>query len=155
MKVASDNSKTVENTLLPQRSQFTVFHVLWLSFVFICAYLAGRKLAIYWGKAGWVVGALVGVACGFLLFHAFWLLATLYQRFRPLRPPCRQGRCRSNDYEIRVIAKEGSWESESKCKCGDMYVRRGNRFMLLRADGSTHPYMLRRRFHNWETDKLA
>jgi hypothetical protein len=99
------------------------------------------------------VGGLVGVVFGFLLLYALGLLADFYCRFRPLRPTCRQGKCHSEDYEVKVVAKEGSWESENRCKCGDTYVRRENRFMLLRPDGSTEPYMLRKPFHNWEPDK--
>ena len=143
----------MKNNSLPQRPQITLFHVLWLTFIFICASFAGRQLTVYWGKPGWVAGGLIGIACGFLLLYSLWLLADLYYRFRPLRPGCRHGKCQSKDYEIRVVANEGSWESESRCRCGDTYVRRGNRFMLLLPDGSAQPYMLRKPFHNWETDK--
>jgi hypothetical protein len=143
----------VKNNSPPQRPQITVFHVLWLTFITVCAFIAGRKLAFYWGKAGWAVGGLVGIACGFLLVYALWLLADFYHRFRPLRPTCRHGKCHSEDYKIKVVAKEGSWESENQCKCGDTYVRRENRFMLLQPDGSTQPHMLRKPFHDWEPDK--
>jgi len=145
----------VKNNSPPQRPQITVFHVLWLTFIAICAFFAGRNLAVYWGKAGWVVGGLVGIVCGFLLLYALRLLVGFYHRFRPLRPTCRHGKCHSEDYAIKVVAKEGSWESENRCKCGDTFVRRGNRFMLLRSDGSTQPYMLRKPFHNWESDEYV
>ena len=114
-----DNIYVVKNNPPPQRQQITSFHVLEFSFVGICGGFAGLKLAAYWGEAGWLVGVLVGVTCGFLLLRALWLLAGLYHRFRPLRPPCRQGPCHSDDYELRVVAKERSWEAENKCKWGD------------------------------------
>jgi hypothetical protein len=145
----------VENNPPPQRPQFTVFHVLWLTFIAICSFFAGQKLSFYWGKVGWAVGVLLGIACGFLLIYGLWLLADFYYRFRPLRPICRHGKCHSDDYEIKVVAREGCWESENRCKCGDTYVKRENQFMLLRPDGSTHSYMLRKPFHNWEPDKPA
>jgi hypothetical protein len=143
----------VENNPPPQSPQITLFHVLWLTFIAICGFFAGRKLAFYWGKAGWAAGALLAIGCGFLLLYGLLLLANFYYRFRPLRPICRHGNCHSDDYEIKVAAKEGSWESENQCKCGDTYVRRGNRFMLLRPDGSMQPYMSRKPFHNWEPDR--
>jgi hypothetical protein len=144
--------KSVKNNPPPQRLQITLFHVLWLSFIFTCAFFAGRTLAVYWGKWGWVAGGLIGITCVFLLLYALWLLAELYYRFRPLRPTCRRGKCQADEYEIKVVVKEGSWESENRCKCGDTYVRRGKRSMLLGPDGSTQPYMLRRPYHNWEPD---
>ncbi len=132
--------------------QITLFQVLWLFFVFTCAFFAGRNLAHNWGKLGWLVGALIGIGIGYLLLYALGLLDHFYHRLRPLRPSCRQGRCSSADYEISVSKKEARWESEYRCKCGDTYIRRENRFMILSPDGSTQPYMLRKPFHNWEPD---
>jgi hypothetical protein len=143
----------MKNDFPPKGPQITAFDVLWLTFISTCAFFGGRKLAVYWGKVGWVVGGLVGIVCGFLFLYALWLLADFYHRFRPLRPMCQHEKCRSQDYEIKIVAKEGSWESENRCKCADTYVRRGNRFMLLRPDGSTQPYMLRKPFRDWEPDK--
>ena len=148
-----DNTETVKKDSPPQRVQITAFHVLWLVFIATCAFFAGRKLAVFWGRAGWVVGGLVGIAGGLLLLYALWLLADFYYRFRPLRPTCRHGKCHSEDYEIKLVVKEGSWETENRCKCGDTYLRRGNRFMLLRPDGSAQPYMLRNPLQNWQPDK--
>jgi hypothetical protein len=117
-----------------------------------CALLAGRKLAVYWGKAGWGAGGVIGILRGVFLFYAVVLVDYLYHRFRPLRPTCRQGKCRSNDYGIKIVVKGASSESENRCKCGDIYVRRENRFMLVQPDGSTKPYLARKPFHNWEPD---
>jgi hypothetical protein len=151
--IACDNTPNVRTNSPPQSLQPTVFHLLWLTFVVICAFFVGRNLAAYWGKAGWAVGGLVGIACGFLLLYSLWLLAGFYHRFRPLRPTCRRGRCHSEDYKMKVVVKESSWESENQCKCGDTYVKRGNRFMLLQPDGSTKAYMLRKPCHDWEADR--
>jgi hypothetical protein len=140
----------VKNNSPPQRPQITVFHLFWVSFVIACGLFASRKLALHWGKVGWLVGGLIGILSGVLLLYSLWLLAEFYYRFRPLRPTCRNGKCRSDEYEINVVAKEGLWESENRCKCGDTYLRSGSRFMLLLPDGSTQPYMLRKPFHNWE-----
>lgn len=143
----------MKNNSPPQRSQITLFHVLWLIFVAMCSRFAGRKLVVYWGNAGWVVGVLVGIACGFLLIYVLWLLSSFYYRFRPLRPTCRQGKCHPEDYEIRPVLNDGFLESENRCKCGDTYVRRGNRFLFRRPDGSMQPYMVRKPFQDWEPDK--
>ena len=142
----------MKNNTSSQRPQITVFELLGVSFICICAISAARKLAVYWGRAGWIAGGLVGIACGFLFIYALWLLSDVYHRFRPLRPTCQQGKCHSADYQINVVVKEGSWEAENRCNCGDTYLRRGNRFMLRRPDGSTQPYMLRNPFRNWEPD---
>lgn len=142
----------MKNNSPPRRPRITVFHLLWVSFVIACGLLAGRKLAL-WGKVGWLAGGLTGILSGVLPLYSLWLLAEFYCRFRPPRPTCRNEKCRSDDYEINVVAKEGSWGSENRCKCGDTYLRSGSRFMLLLPDGSAQPYRLRKPFHNWEPDE--
>jgi hypothetical protein len=72
------DKETVKSNPPTHRPQVTLFHLLWLSFVFFCAFYAGRKLAIHWSKAGWVAGGLIGVLSGFLLLYVLWLLSELY-----------------------------------------------------------------------------
>ena len=62
--------------------QITFFQVLWLFFVFTCAFVSGRNLAHQWGKLGWPAGALVGIASGYLLLYGLG-----HHEVRSAQPP--------------------------------------------------------------------
>jgi hypothetical protein len=133
--------------------RLTLFHVLWFYIVCLCGFWAGRLFSQQWGTLGWLAGVPAGLVSGYFAFHALRWLVDFYYWIRPLRPKCSKGMCRSEDYAVKVTKKEGNWETEFRCKCGETYLTKGNRFMILLPDRTTQPYMLRKPFHNWEPDK--
>ena len=99
-----------------------------------------------------------GIGATILTFATCWkLIDTLYRLF-PLRPPCKRGQCKSNDYhwDDEDFQRYLKNPKESKgtiyvCKCGDKYLRQKRFFYELLPDGKTKPYMMHppcwRRWH--------
>jgi hypothetical protein len=98
-------------------------------------------------KIGAVLLALAGAGLG------FWLALRLMEGLRklidgwyhvfPLRPPCRNGNCGSDDYQWDAAASGPLKGDVFICKCGDRYLRKARCFDLLTPDGTREPYMRR------------
>lgn len=111
--------------------------VTWMASGVVLCSLLGRK----WGGAGCVLGFLTGISGAFLLT---WLLLASRNLLLMPFPKCRRGKCQSyRDY----VWKRGTifgWETGGRyryrCKCGDEYLRDGNRFQQVMSDGTTVSY---------------
>jgi hypothetical protein len=129
--------------------------MLWLDLFLTCG-LAAYLLA---SDYHWSVRA-TAAAIGFLVPMATALGAeTLYRRWVPFPPPCRRGKCkRIEDYKLIDLPGEAG-KFADQCRCGDMYVYsdvhwgRYSRVAILLPDGSTEPYLIRRRFGRWRPDQ--
>ena len=66
----------------------------------------------------------------------------------PERPICRNGKCKTNDYELHRVEDKFEWF----CNCGNQYRKSGRRFYEVRRDGSLAPYMVWSIFRGWFPD---
>jgi len=106
-----------------------------------CGVVLSSRFGKAWGTSGYVFGFLAGFSAAFLLT---WLILVTRNLLLMPFPECRRGKCRTfRDY----VWKRGTiygWEKGGifryRCKCGDEYVRDGDRFMEVLSDGTTRPY---------------
>lgn len=69
-------------------------------------------------------------------------------------PKCKNGICGPRDYE-GVPVRPGDAGIPFKCKCGQRYLLKRNRFMLLGDDGQATPYKIKRQFYSRWTDDVV
>lgn len=111
----------------------------------IASYFAGSS----GNSALWVLGFLVGAVLAMGALAAVARLGLFYYSYRPIRPMCKNGKCRCDDYTL----EPRDHLTLATCKCGTRYVTDGLRFMELRDDGSRRPFMKRRTWLcPWEPD---
>lgn len=105
----------------------------------------GAILSILFGRASGVFGYMIGFLAGFSgAFLLTWvILVTLNVLLKPW-PECRSGQCRTFRGYVWKRNSIYGWEKGGifryRCKCGDEYVRDGNRFLQVLSDGTTRPY---------------
>jgi len=110
----------------------------------------GYFLSLKYGAAGWLVGVVpVGAAWAWFIFGAFRATFTEIRHSLNRRPVCRQGNCRSKDY---VMIKATREKAVFRCRCGDLYASKDNRFSRILQDGSLVPYMLQDASRHWKAD---
>jgi hypothetical protein len=130
---------------------FNIFDVLF--FVFNCAigYFVGRYFGGRYGTIGWILGVPLGFGLGIAALKALGSPFGIWYKCRPLRPPCRNGKCKAGDYQLLRATTDGS---VFQCQCGDKYFRLGRtgRFLEILPDGSLRPYMRRTPFGKWQPD---
>ena len=103
---------------------------------------------------GYGLGFLVGDVAGlFLLWSLVRWRTKLFLSF----PPCRRGKCLQfeRDYTYRQGTLSGwiDWgKYHYRCRCGDQYLRKGNRFMEVAPDGSLKPYKKLNDARKWVDD---
>ncbi len=110
-----------------------------------CSFLLGARFGILGYMAGVVIGptAIVG---------AYYLLSGLSKFFWfgvPIIPTCRICNTKSDDYEaVRVPQIHVAW----KCKCGELFHKRGRRFYRSNATGDLSPHLKWVPFLGWVSD---
>ena len=109
-----------------------------------------------WGRIGFLLFSILGAVIGCAI--AYVLLMRRLRLFFPL-PFCRHGKCQvfGRDYVWRLGTLFG-YETKGtycyKCACGDVYIRKGTRFMELLPDGTRRPYKRLVSFRQWADDSL-
>lgn len=110
---------------------------VWIACGVILSSLLGRA----WGIFGYAVGFLAGFSGAFLL--TWLILVTLSVLLKPW-PECQRGKCRTFRGYVWKRGSIYGWEKGGifryRCKCGDEYVRKGDRFLQVLSDGTMHPY---------------
>jgi hypothetical protein len=129
--------------------EMLVFIVLSLALLAVGRFLSGR-----WGTAGWLVGVLpVGI---FWTYVAYGIVRGTFLEVRHSlspRPICRQGRCKTTAY---VLVSASSEKALFRCRCGDLYLSKANRFSQIMPDNSLKPYMVRDSSSpGWKADEEA
>jgi hypothetical protein len=126
-----------------------VFELLSFLFNLICAVILAAILEKSWGNWGLVLGSVLGFSAGIAFIYSFSFISKLFHMFRPLRPECKTGRCSAKDYKLLEVYSDGGLFG---CRCGDRYLRKGEKFLELSADGIARPYMKRGSFGKWIID---
>ena len=107
---------------------------------------AGVGAAMAWHSGGSVpVGLAIGGAVGLSPFLLLGIGYAVLMVIAPDRPPCSCGSCVSGDYVFvdMTIGPNGRPTAFSyRCPaCGTSYLQRDGRYLRIRSDGSTEPYM--------------
>lgn len=139
-----------------------------MTLIELLVFLAGVFVAVSVGipvarrtQSVWL-GIGSGLGATVCLYASCWGLSVLLYRVFPLRPVCRRGRCKSEDYvwdreDFRRFLsnpKASRHKTVFVCKCGDKYLRYGRRFSELTSDGEVRPYMVHPRFwRRWRPDE--
>jgi MFS family permease len=103
-------------------------------------YFCGKWLGFHCGVVGWILGFLVAIILGGAGLVIMRKLLVLWHKWRPFRPPCKNGKCSNDDYEFVEFSEDGVI---LRCRCGLKYSHKGRYFMEILDDGSTRPYMKR------------
>lgn len=88
-----------------------------------------------------------------LIFAVLVVSLVMLRRYagKALFPKCKNGTCGPRDYE-GVPVRPGDAGLTFKCKCGQRYLRKRNRFLILGEDGQAIPYKIKRHFYSLWTD---
>ena len=124
----------------------TLIEVLFFVWNCVVATLVGTAVADRFGLMWGVIAALVGF---FLTFAAVQCAAAMIHVVRPLRPRCKNGRCKASNYSYVETTSDGD---VFQCRCGDRYLQAGSTFRILQSDGSKLNYQTRGTFGSWRPD---
>lgn len=115
-----------------------------MCFFFSCVIgvLFGWWLGCYIGGWAWIIG----ITGGILLFGGIRYILCLFYKWRPMRPICRLGKCKADDYDYIKTTEGGV---VFICKCGGFYILTKGEFREILPNGTTMPYMKRNRFGQW------
>lgn len=133
----------------------TLFEAIYFLVILLCGGIGAAAFGRQWGWLFGIPGFILGLVAGFLFFKLLGLLSRAWGVWKPLRPPCERGRCRSGDYEFVRVEERGA---VFKCRCGDEYLNPDwlplttRRFMRLLPDGSVRPYMKARPLCRWRKE---
>ena len=106
--------------------------VFWL----FCGKTLAKFLGEKWGGLGYLIGFLFGIIVASIVTQVvIYFYVKLFMTF----PTCRKGRCSClGDYRSGSKGRFSGWDGGGlylyRCRCGDMYIRDGNRFT------EWHPY---------------
>jgi hypothetical protein len=115
-----------------------------------CVYFVGKSLALNFGVLGWIIGVFVGGNIPILMRQG---LVLFLDKYFPSRPPCKNGTCHAQDYEIvEYRCEDDSSVLVFRCKCGTKYAQSFPYFMELLEDDTPKPYM-KKTWGKWKPDK--
>ncbi len=113
----------------------------------IAGVFLGSLLFEPFGTTGAIGGFMLGFSFSFGLLWASSMFHDYMKEQYPRRPRCRRGECRWDCYRWKEDQDGGAL---FRCNCGDLYLRKGREFLEVLQDGSTRPYMIKKRFHGWQ-----
>lgn len=139
---------------LPTPHAVTVPRLLLMTFWGLCGALFWSGLKRPCGKPGQWVFEFLGFFAG--LFITWVVLKCRILLLFPF-PLCQQGKCSrmGQDYVWRLGTLFGYEQNGMylyKCRCGDMYLREGKRFMRLLEDDTLSAYKRLVGFRKWADD---
>lgn len=143
--IPSPDGKTDSQMTLPR----LIVTAIWMA----CGVVLSSRLGRIWGTFGYVCGFLAGFV---IVSCVTWAIVLSRNLLLMPFPACRHGKCRTfRDY----VWKRGTiygWEKGGifryRCRCGDEYIRDGNRFLEVLSDGTTRPYKKHQRGNKWVDD---
>jgi len=128
----------------------TLIELIALGSIIYAGYACGKFIGSHFGIIGWIIGVVIGALGAIGGWFALGKLGDMINKWRPLRPICKKGKCSADDYEIVQFLKDGTIY---RCKCGTGYFRSRRRFLEVLDNGETVPYMKRHGlFGRWEPD---
>ena len=92
----------------------------------VFGYFGGKLLSCHYGLFGWILGFLAG---GFLFGLAYFFIMHSLNKWFPIHPICKKGRCTSKDYNVECNVEDGT--CIFICKCGTKYLQKDRYFMEL------------------------
>jgi hypothetical protein len=131
-----------------ERVIVNIFTLLVFFLFIVVGYFSGISLSHYWGVLGWILGFIVG---GSLFGTAYYLIMYYLNKWFPIHPICKDGKCTSEDYEI-VKYNEEDGTFIFRCKCGTEYYQDFPYFKEILSDGSLKTYMKINRWGKWKPD---
>ena len=121
-----------------------ILTAVWIASGIILSSLVGKA----WGAIGYVLGFLAGIAIAFLLT---WITILTRNVLLVPFPICRRGKCQTfRDYVWKrgtIYGREKGGIYRYRCRCGDEYIRDGNRFIEVLSDGTMRRYKKYQRGH--------
>ena len=96
------------------------------------------------------MGISLGLLFVYLIIGFLNLYFYLWHKWQPLRPICKNGKCKSDDY--KWVTSIGDFHPVFICSCGNIYIQNGGCFIELLPDGKSKPYMIHSLFGRWKKD---
>lgn len=100
-------------------------------------------------EAGWI-GLIVGLVAGGilppLLLQSLAFLENFFWGGIPRFPQCRKGQCDEESYKFVHLA---NGQVASQCRCGDLYMKCGRRFLEIDEGGTSRQYLKWIPFKGW------
>lgn len=142
-----------QSSLKQGMGQLTCFEL----FLTLCPITCGIGLGLYAGvNYGWLYGIVGGIlACGLgilLGIGFFRLFVALFGWWSNPFPNCRV--CKLDDYEWLDTTSEGTFYVCLHCGAKYRLDKDGKRFMEILSDGSTCPYVQRKRIRGWKQNEI-
>ena len=136
---------------IKNNNSFTLIEILVIFFFIVIGILG----AIYFGNKFGIIGYVLGFASGCIgVFISIVVLAGLEDFFFggiPRIPYCKNNKCKGPDnYSIEEIKDK---VLVRKCNCGDMYIKKGRKFLEIDFDGNEKKYLIWIPFKGWKEDK--
>ena len=102
-----------------------------------------------------LLGAVIGLIVGFSPLVIIAIGYFLLMAWRPDRPLCRCGRCRSKQYQYAGPTQiTAATVYEYQCPfCSRVYRQEGDCFREVSGDGSAIPYMRISKWGRWRLDR--
>ena len=127
----------------------TIIELAVLIYVISCgaftAHWMGKTYGFLYGVLGFILGAALSIIIPRTLFY-------LVDKWRPVRPLCRKGICKWDDYDVRGWDEDDERITILRCKCDIYYVKLGGRLMEILDDGSIKPFMKHSLLGRWKPD---
>jgi hypothetical protein len=117
----------------------------------------GSELGIGLGRRWGLIGLAIGFPLGTFLavYCADFIVVGWYRLFIHF-PHCRNGKCsQPSDYMWLAgtfYGCEGWRKFRYRCRCGDIYLRKGRHFMEVLPDGTLRLYKKQIGFGKWEDE---
>ncbi len=121
-------------------------------FILLC--IAGGATIAHFTGASIFIGTAIGSAVGVAPMALLCITYLLFMKWRPDRPMCRCGKCRSEEYEY-IGPKHITAETvfEYRCPfCGRIYRQKEKRFWEFLDNGSDIPYMSISKWGRWQME---
>ncbi len=123
----------------------TLINLLFAVIVFFVLLGAAKILDTYIGHSFWINALILAVLVSLFMMVRRYAGKALF-------PKCKNGTCGPSDYE-GIPVRPGDKGLTFKCRCGQLYLRKRNRFFILGDGGQAIPYKIKRHFYTrWDDD---
>ncbi len=114
------------------------------------ASLVNVHMGLFWAI---VVAIVIALVSPLIVNSCLAALTWALDRTVPTFPTCEKGVCDRTRYEW--TGNDANGGDMFRCKCGQIYVRRGRQFMKLLENGTATPFRIRNMLGRWKRDDAA